>query len=43
MPLQNVDDDMKCDIIDDAMRNQKVIESAIDRGTRKSQPGRMDN
>ena len=39
MLLQNVDGDMKCDMIDDAMKNQKVIESAIDRETRKSQPG----
>ena len=26
---------MKCDMIDAIMRNQKAIESAIDRGTRK--------
>ena len=32
MLLQKADGDMKCDMIDDAMRNQKVVESAVERG-----------
>ena len=43
MLLQNTDGDMKCDMIDDAMKNQKVVESATDRGTRKNQPGTKMN
>ena len=39
MLLQNADSDIKCDMIDDAMRNQKVVQSAIDTGRRKNQPG----